>query len=127
MFALVKNKAEKGLWLEKVPIPQIGRNDVLVKIKKTSICGTDVHIYNWDSWSQKTIPVPITIGHEFVGEIADIGDNVLGLKIGERVSGEGHLVCGACRNCLAGKRHLCKDTKGVGAVSYTHLRAHETR
>src|SRR5665648_121547 len=114
MFALVKNKAEKGLWLEKVPIPQIGRNDVLVKIKKTSICGTDVHIYNWDSWSQKTIPVPITIGHEFVGEIADIGDNVLGLKIGERVSGEGHLVCGACRNCLAGKRHLCKDTKGVG-------------
>lgn len=114
MFALVKSKAEKGLWLVKVPVPQIGRNDVLVKIKKTSICGTDVHIYNWDSWSQKTIPVPITIGHEFVGEIADIGDNVLGLKIGERVSGEGHLVCGACRNCLAGKRHLCKNTKGVG-------------
>ncbi|KJS46771.1 MAG: L-threonine 3-dehydrogenase, partial [Peptococcaceae bacterium BRH_c23] len=106
MFALVKSKAEKGLWLEKVPVPQIGRNDVLVKIKKTSICGTDVHIYNWDSWSQKTIPVPITIGHEFVGKIADVGDNVLGLKIGERVSGEGHLVCGACRNCLAGKRHL---------------------
>ena len=114
MFALVKSKAEKGLWLEKVPVPQIGHNDVLVKIKKTSICGTDVHIYNWDSWSQKTIPVPITIGHEFVGEIADIGDNVLGLEIGERVSGEGHLVCGACRNCLAGKRHLCKNTKGVG-------------
>jgi len=114
MFALVKSKREKGLWLEKVSIPEIDRNDVLVKIKKTSICGTDVHIYNWDAWSQKTIPVPITIGHEFVGEIADMGENVQDFKIGELVSGEGHLVCGVCRNCLAGKRHLCKNTKGVG-------------
>lgn len=114
MFALVKSKKEKGLWLEKVPVPDIGCNDVLVKIKKTSICGTDVHIYNWDAWSQKTIPVPITIGHEFVGEIADMGENVQGFMVGERVSGEGHLVCGVCRNCLAGKRHLCKYTKGVG-------------
>ena len=114
MAALVKRKAEKGLWLEKAPVPEIGINDVLIKITKTSICGTDVHIYNWDSWAQKTIPVPITVGHEFVGEIAAVGDNVQGFKVGERVSGEGHLVCGACRNCLAGKRHLCKDTKGVG-------------
>lgn len=114
MFALVKSKPEKGLWLEKVPVPEIGRNDVLVKIRKTSICGTDVHIYNWDTWAQKTIPVPITIGHEFVGEIAAVGENVQDFTIGERVSGEGHLVCGVCRNCLAGKRHLCKYTKGVG-------------
>jgi threonine 3-dehydrogenase len=114
MYALVKSKPEKGLWLEKVPIPEIGRNDVLIKIKKTSICGTDVHIYNWDAWAQKTIRVPITIGHEFVGEIAAIGDNVQGFTVGERVSGEGHIVCGECRNCLAGKRHLCKYTEGVG-------------
>ena len=114
MYALVKSKPEKGLWLEKVPVPEMGRNDVLVKIKKTSICGTDVHIYNWDVWAQKTIPVPIIIGHEFVGEIAAIGENVQDFTVGERVSGEGHLVCGVCRNCLAGKRHLCKYTKGVG-------------
>ncbi|HZW83737.1 MAG TPA: L-threonine 3-dehydrogenase [Candidatus Deferrimicrobium sp.] len=114
MLALVKRKAEKGLWLEKVPVPELGVNDVLIKIKKTSICGTDVHIYNWDAWSQKTVPVPITIGHEFVGEIAAVGQNVQGFTVGERVSGEGHLVCGACRNCLAGKRHLCQYTKGVG-------------
>ena len=114
MYALVKRKAERGLWLEKAPIPEIGINDVLIKIKKTSICGTDVHIYNWNSWAQKTIPVPITIGHEFVGEIAEVGANVKGFMVGERVSGEGHLVCGACRNCLAGKRHLCKFTQGVG-------------
>lgn len=114
MFALVKSKQEKGLWMEKVPVPEIGRNDVLVKIKKTSICGTDVHIYNWDSWAQRTIPVPLTIGHEFVGEIAGLGENVSDFAIGEQVSGEGHLVCGVCRNCLAGKRHLCKYTKGVG-------------
>ena len=114
MYALVKRKAEKGLWLERVPVPEIGINDVLIKITKTSICGTDVHIYNWDAWAQKTIPVPITIGHEFVGEIAAVGQNVQGFLVGERVSGEGHLVCGACRNCLAGKRHLCQYTKGVG-------------
>ena len=114
MYALVKSKPEKGLWIKKVPIPAIGQNDVLIKINKTSICGTDVHIYNWDAWAQKTISLNITIGHEFVGEIAAMGDNVQGFMIGERVSGEGHLVCGVCRNCLAGKRHLCKYTKGVG-------------
>lgn len=114
MLALVKTKAEKGLWMKRVPIPKVGNNDVKIKIRKTSICGTDVHIYNWDAWSQKTIKPPMTIGHEFVGEIVEIGSNVEGFKIGEIVSGEGHIVCGKCRNCLAGQRHLCQNTVGVG-------------
>ena len=114
MKALVKKYKKTGLWLEEVPIPEIGINDVLIKIHKTAICGTDVHIWNWDAWSQKTIPVPMTVGHEYVGTIAEIGSNVQGYKIGDLVSGEGHIVCGKCRNCLAGRRHLCKDTKGVG-------------
>jgi threonine 3-dehydrogenase len=114
MWALVKEKAEPGLWMKRVPIPTASKNEVKIKIHKTSICGTDVHIYNWDEWSQKTIPVPMTIGHEFVGEIVEVGDNVEGYQIGELVSGEGHIVCGKCRNCLAGQRHLCKDTQGVG-------------
>ncbi len=114
MFSLVKEKREKGLWAKYIPIPEPGPNDVKIKIHKTAICGTDVHIYNWDEWSQKTIPVPMTIGHEFVGEIVGWGDNVHGYQLGELVSGEGHIVCGQCRNCLAGRRHLCKDTLGVG-------------
>lgn len=114
MKALVKKRAEEGLWLEDVPIPEVGGNDVLVKIKKTAICGTDVHIYNWDAWARKTIPVPMTIGHEFAGEIVELGGNVTELKIGDVVSGEGHIVCERCRNCLAGRRHLCPNTIGIG-------------
>ncbi|MDD2457592.1 MAG: L-threonine 3-dehydrogenase [Eubacteriales bacterium] len=114
MKALVKKYAQPGLWLDEVPVPEIGINDVLIKILKTSICGTDVHIYNWDEWSQKTIPVPMTIGHEFVGTIAAMGSNVHDFSIGDIVSGEGHVVCGRCRNCLAGRRHLCSHTSGVG-------------
>jgi threonine 3-dehydrogenase len=114
MKALVKKKAEPGLWLDEIPVPEIGINDVLVEILRTSICGTDVHIYNWDAWAQKTIPVPMAVGHEFVGRIVKVGSNVKDFHIGEIVSGEGHVVCGRCRNCLAGRRHLCKDTKGVG-------------
>src|SRR4051794_15566546 len=114
MKALVKKKAERGLWLDSVPIPNVGPNDVLVKVLRTGICGTDVHIYNWDAWAQKTIPVPMVVGHEFVGKIVDIGSNVHDFNVGDIVSGEGHVVCGRCRNCLAGRRHLCKDTKGIG-------------
>jgi len=114
MKALVKAKPEPGLWLEEVPIPEIGINDVLIKIQKTAICGTDVHIYNWDEWAQKTIPVPMHVGHEFVGRVEEIGNNVHDFKPGDLVSGEGHLVCGRCRNCLAGRRHLCMNTSGVG-------------
>jgi threonine 3-dehydrogenase len=114
MKALVKSKAEEGLWMEDVPVPEIGPNDLLVKIKKTAICGTDVHIYNWDKWSQKTIPVPMVTGHEFVGEVAEIGSAVKGFKTGDRVSGEGHVTCGYCRNCRAGRRHLCRHTIGIG-------------
>ena len=114
MKALVKAKSEPGLWLEEVPIPEIGINDVLIKIQKTAICGTDVHIYNWDEWAQKTIPVPMHVGHEFVGRVEEIGSNVHDFKPGDLVSGEGHLVCGRCRNCLAGRRHLCMNTSGVG-------------
>lgn len=114
MKALVKKKAAPGLWLEDVPKPEIGINDVLIKIRKTSICGTDVHIYKWDEWAAKTIPVPLTIGHEFVGEIVELGANVHDFHVGELVSGEGHLVCGRCRNCLAGRRHLCAHTRGIG-------------
>jgi threonine 3-dehydrogenase len=112
--ALVKREAKPGLWLEDVPEPSIGIDDVLIRIKKASICGTDVHIYNWDHWAQKTIPVPLVIGHEFVGEVAAVGSNVRDFQPGDTVSGEGHLVCGRCRNCLAGRRHLCKSTSGVG-------------
>ncbi len=114
MNALVKRYPEEGLWLEQVPLPEVGNNDVLIKIHKTAICGTDIHIYNWDEWSQKTIPVPMTIGHEFAGEIVEMGANVTGLNIGDIVSGEGHIVCERCRNCLAGRRHLCPNTIGVG-------------
>ena len=114
MKSLVKVKKEKGIWLKEMPIPEIGINDVLIKIEKTAICGTDIHIYNWDDWAQKTIPVPMIIGHEFVGRIAEMGSNVHDLKIGDLVSGEGHVVCGRCRNCLAGRRHLCNHTQGVG-------------
>ncbi len=114
MPALVKRKSEPGLWLEDVPVPTIGINDVLIKILRTGICGTDLHIYKWDAWAQKTIPVPMVVGHEFVGTIVEVGANVKDFHVGEIVSGEGHVVCGRCRNCLAGRRHLCKDTKGVG-------------
>ncbi|MEE8414899.1 MAG: L-threonine 3-dehydrogenase [Desulfobacterales bacterium] len=114
MKALVKARPEPGLWLEDVPVPEVGINDVLIKIHKTAICGTDIHIYNWDDWAQKTIPVPMHIGHEFVGTVAEIGTNVHDFKSGDIVSGEGHLVCGRCRNCLAGRRHLCMRTSGVG-------------
>ncbi|HMK34239.1 MAG TPA: L-threonine 3-dehydrogenase, partial [Desulfomonilaceae bacterium] len=114
MKALVKAKPEQGLWLEEVPIPEIGINDVLIKIHKTSICGTDVHIYNWDEWAARTIPIPMQIGHEFVGTVAEIGSNVHDFKPGDLVSGEGHVVCGHCRNCMAGRRHLCNKTSGVG-------------
>ncbi|UCF95621.1 MAG: L-threonine 3-dehydrogenase [Desulfobacterales bacterium] len=114
MKALVKSKPAPGIWLEDVPIPASGINDVLIKIHKTSICGTDIHIHNWDKWAQKTIPVPMPVGHEFVGTIAEVGSNVHDFKPGDIVSGEGHLVCGHCRNCLAGRRHLCMKTSGVG-------------
>ncbi len=114
MQALVKKHQKPGLWLEEIPIPEVGINDVLIKILKTSICGTDVHIYNWDEWAQKTIPTPMAIGHEFVGTVEAVGSNVTDFKEGDLVSGEGHLVCGRCRNCLAGRRHLCNKTSGVG-------------
>jgi len=114
MKALVKNKPEPGLWMEDVPVPEVGNNDVLIKIRKAAICGTDIHIFNWDQWAQKTIKPPLTIGHEFVGTVAEIGTNVRDIETGELVSGEGHIVCGHCRNCLAGRRHLCTDPKCVG-------------
>jgi len=112
--ALVKSKAEEGLWLEEVPKPTAGPGEVLIKIKKTSICGTDLHIWKWDKWAQRTIPVGMTVGHEFSGVIEEVGAGVTDFEIGERVSGEGHIVCGHCRNCLAGRRHLCPNTQGVG-------------
>lgn len=114
MKALSKLKRESGIWMTDVAVPEIGVNDALVKIKKTAICGTDIHIYNWDKWAQATIPAPMVIGHEFVGEIVALGSEVTGYKIGDRVSGEGHLTCGLCRNCRAGKRHLCRNTIGIG-------------
>ena len=114
MRAIAKLTPGPGLQLTDVPVPKPGINDVLIKIKKTSICGTDIHIYNWDAWAEKTIPVPMVVGHEFVGVIEEVGSNVIGFKPGDLVDGEGHIVCGVCRNCLAGRRHLCKDTKGVG-------------
>ncbi len=114
MKALVKSRPEPGLWMEHVPVPEPGPSDVLIRVKKTAICGTDVHIWNWDEWSAKTVPVGLVTGHEFVGEIADTGVAATKYRIGQRVSGEGHIVCGVCRNCRAGRGHLCRNTKGVG-------------
>ena len=116
MKALVKSKREVGIWMQDVPKPECGPNDLLIKIKKTAICGTDVHIFNWDAWSQKTIPVPLVVGHEFAGVVAQVGSSVAGYKVGDLVSGEGHITCGHCRNCRAGKRHLCRNTVGVGVT-----------
>ena len=116
MKVLRKSKKEKGLWLEESKIPTVGVHDILIKVKKTAICGTDLHIYNWDSWSQKTIPVPLVTGHEFFGVIEKLGSEVKGFHKGDRVSGEGHITCGHCRNCRAGKQHLCRNTVGVGVT-----------
>ncbi len=114
MKALVKKERKPGLWLEEVPQPVIGINDVLIRVDRAGICGTDLHIYKWDEWAQKTIPVPMVVGHEFVGEVVEVGSNVKDFFPGETVSAEGHVVCGRCRNCLAGRRHLCMDTSGIG-------------
>ncbi|MBQ4813536.1 L-threonine 3-dehydrogenase [Pseudoalteromonas luteoviolacea] len=114
MKALSKLKAEEGIWMTDVPKPEMGHNDLLIKIRKTAICGTDVHIYKWDEWSQNTIPTPMVVGHEYVGEIVDMGQEVRGFSIGDRVSGEGHITCGHCRNCRGGRVHLCRNTIGVG-------------
>jgi threonine 3-dehydrogenase len=112
--ALVKSRPERGIWLEEAPQPAIGPNDVLIRVQKTSICGTDLHIYNWDAWAQRTIEVPLVVGHEFMGEVAEVGSAVAGVAPGDRVSGEGHVTCGHCRNCRAGKRHLCRNARGIG-------------
>jgi threonine 3-dehydrogenase len=136
MKAIVKSRAEPGLWIEDVPVPEMGINDVMIRVKKGGICGTDLHIYNWDAWAQSTIKVPTTIGHEFVGEIVDVGSNVVDFQVGDIVSVEGHLVCGRCRNCMAGKRALCANTRGIGvnmdggfaefiAVPYTNIWKHK--
>lgn len=114
MKALVKARAEPGIWLQDVDEPVAGPNDLLIRVRKAAICGTDIHIYNWDEWSQKTIPVPMVVGHEFVGEVAETGSEVQGFSVGDRVSGEGHITCGHCRNCRAGQRHLCRNTRGIG-------------
>ena len=114
MKALAKTKPKEGLWMQHAPVPDIGPDDVLIKIKQTSICGTDMHIYNWDNWAQETIKPPMVIGHEFVGTIEEVGDNVVAFQKGDLVDGEGHIVCGTCRNCRAGRGHLCRNTKGVG-------------
>lgn len=114
MKVLAKSKPEEGIWMEEAEIPKPGHNDLLIKVSRTAICGTDIHIYNWDEWSQKTVPVGMTIGHEFVGAIVDMGSEVEGYKVGDRVSAEGHITCGYCRNCKAGKRHLCRNTLGIG-------------
>ena len=114
MKALSKLKPEVGIWMVDAPKPEMGYNDLLIKIKKTAICGTDIHIYNWDDWSQATIPVPMVVGHEYLGEVVGVGEGVKGFEIGDRVSGEGHLVCGHCRNCRGGRTHLCRNTSGVG-------------
>lgn len=114
MKALVKAKPERGIWMEQVPVPEPGVNDVLIKIRKTAICGTDLHIYRWDEWSQKTIKTPMIIGHEYVGEVAGFGSGVTGFKKGERVTGEGHIACGHCRNCRRGRKHICENTIGIG-------------
>ncbi len=114
MKALVKSKPEKGLWMEEVDIPKVGVNDILIKVKKSAICGTDLHIYRWDEWSQNTIKIGQTIGHEYVGTVAEMGAGVTGFKIGERVTGEGHIACGHCRNCRRGRKHICENTVGIG-------------
>ena len=114
MKALSKLKAEPGIWMTDAPKPEVGHNDLLIKIRKTAICGTDVHIYKWDEWASKTIPTPMVVGHEYVGEVVDMGQEVRGFKVGDRVSGEGHITCGHCRNCRAGRVHLCRNTTGVG-------------
>ncbi len=114
MRALAKLKAEKGIWMTDAPEPEVGHNDIKIKIRKTAICGTDIHIYNWDEWAQQTIPVPMVVGHEYVGEVVEVGQEVKGFYVGDRVSGEGHITCGHCRNCRAGRVHLCKNTVGVG-------------
>jgi len=114
MRALVKAKPERGIWLEDIDKPTVGHNDVLIRVKRTAICGTDIHIYQWDDWASKTIPVPLTVGHEFYGEVVECGVEVKGFNIGDRVSAEGHVTCGVCRNCRAGRRHLCMNTVGVG-------------
>jgi threonine 3-dehydrogenase len=114
MKALVKKYPKEGIWMEEVEIPKIGINDVLIKIKKTAICGTDLHIYNWDDWAQKTIPYPMVIGHEYVGEVVEVGSGVRNIEVGDRVTGEGHITCGVCRNCRKGQQHLCSNTIGVG-------------
>jgi threonine 3-dehydrogenase len=112
--ALRKLKAEPGIWMDEVEVPAVGPNDARIRVRKTAICGTDLHIYNWDAWASKTIPVPMTVGHEFTGEVVEVGSEVTGLEPGDRVAGEGHVTCGHCRNCRAGKRHLCRNTLGVG-------------
>ena len=114
MKALVKAEATPGIWMRDIEAPRVGHNDVLIRMKKTAICGTDIHIYNWDAWAQKTIPVPMQVGHEYCGEIVEVGSEVAGFAPGDRVSGEGHITCGHCRNCRAGRRHLCRNTVGVG-------------
>jgi len=114
MKALSKLRTEKGIWMVEAKTPDVGHNDLLIKIRKTAICGTDMHIYNWDEWSQKTIPVPMIFGHEYIGEVVEIGQEVRGFEVGDRVSGEGHITCGHCRNCRGGRRHLCRNTVGVG-------------
>ena len=116
MKALIKKHSGEGLWLEDIPKPEVGLSDVLIKVDRTGICGTDLHIYKWDDWASKTVPTPMVIGHEFVGEIVEAGENVRDFRIGEIVSGEGHVVCGHCRNCMAGRRHLCNDTAGIGVT-----------
>ena len=114
MKALVKAKAERGIWMQDIPQPEVGHNDVLIKVNQTAICGTDIHIFKWDDWAQATIPVPLAVGHEFCGEIVEMGIEVRGFSVGDRVSAEGHITCGICRNCRAGRRHLCMNTVGVG-------------
>jgi threonine 3-dehydrogenase len=114
MRALVKAERSAGIWLQETDVPEVGPNDLKIRIRKTAICGTDIHIYNWDEWAQKTVPVPMHVGHEYVGEVVEVGSHARGYQVGDRVSGEGHLTCGHCRNCRAGKRHLCRNTVGVG-------------
>src|ERR1051325_4426754 len=138
MKALVKREAKAGLSLEEVEVPKTGINDVLIRVDRTGICGTDLHIHKWDAWAQKTIPVPMVVGHEFVGEIVEVGSNVKDFHVGDIASGEGHVVCGRCRNCLAGRRHLCKDTQGIGvnrpgafaeyiALPYSNVWVHDAK
>jgi threonine 3-dehydrogenase len=122
MKGLVKRERTQGLWMEDVPLPQVGNNEVLIKTRKTSICGTDVHIYKWDAWAQKTIPVPMIVGHEFMGEIAEVGKHVKGLKVGDRVCGEGHIVCGQCPNCRKGLKHICVKTLVLLNISHCLLK-----